>query len=248
VKGRRSAARNATDATGLLVLGLSRDRRLEVRVAAKGRAPCRGDACREAAAAADDGWSRAPELPPTCAAAEVAFRPVVSPDPLRREEDLFATLYPELRRLAAAHLRGRSPTLQPTAVVHEAWLRMSRGEPQLYRDRTHFLAAAAVAIRHLLVDHDRRRRRRKRAGNARLSPLVEGDVAAAPGAAIDLLDLEAALAELGQLDARKVRVVELRVFGGATIDETAAILGVSHMTVSTDWQMARAWLIARLRG
>jgi RNA polymerase sigma factor (TIGR02999 family) len=165
----------------------------------------------------------------------------------KKVSELFVALYPELRQLAAAHLRGRSPTLQPTVLVHEAWLRMHGADPQRYHDRTHFLATAATVIRHLLVDHDRRRRRQKRGGGRRGTTLIEGELAAGVDGGFDLLDLESALVDLAQLDPRKARVVELRVYAGATIEETAASLGVSHMTVSSDWRMAKAWLVARLR-
>lgn len=160
--------------------------------------------------------------------------------------DLFVALYPELRKLAAAHLRGRGATLQPTALVHEAWLQMHEADPKRFHDRTHFLAAAATVIRHLLVDRGRRRRRQKRGGGRRAATLIESEVAAGVDSGLDLLDLEDALVDLAQLDPRKARVVELRMFGGATIEETAACLGVSHMTVSSDWRMAKAWLVVRL--
>jgi RNA polymerase sigma factor (TIGR02999 family) len=167
--------------------------------------------------------------------------------PGRPQDDLFVVLYPELRRLAAARLRGRCPSVQPTALVHEAWLRMQGADPQRFHDRTHFLATAATVIRQLLVEHVRARRRQKRGGGQRPKTLIESELAAAAEDRLDLLDLEAVLVDLAQLDPRKARVVELRVFAGATIDETAACLDVSHMTVSNDWRMAKAWIVARLR-
>lgn len=159
--------------------------------------------------------------------------------------DLFAVLYPELRRLAAAQLRGHHGTLQPTALVHDAWLRMHGADPQQFNDRTHFLSAAAKVIRNLLVDHDRRRRCQKRGGGARRT-MLESDLVAGGNIGLDLIDLENALVDLARFDARKARVVELRVFAGATLDEVAASLGVSRMTASNDWQMAKAWLVTRL--
>jgi RNA polymerase sigma factor (TIGR02999 family) len=157
---------------------------------------------------------------------------------------LFTALYAELRRLAAAQLRDRHGTLQPTALVHDAWLRMQGSDPR-FHDRAHFLAAAATVIRSLLVDHDRRRRRQKRGGAARRT-LLDSELADEPRTGLDLMDLEEALIELARLDARKARVVELRVFAGATLEEAAATLGVSRMTASNDWRMAKAWLVSRL--
>ena len=121
-------------------------------------------------------------------------------------------------------------------------------DAQRFHDRTHFLATVATVIRQLLVDHGRRRRRHKRGGGHRGITLNESELAASVDDGLDLLDLEEALLDLARLDPRKARVVELRVFAGTSIEETAACLGVSHMTVSRDWQMAKAWLIVRLRG
>ena len=155
-------------------------------------------------------------------------------------------VYGELRRMASALLRSPGHTLQPTALVHEAWLRLAAAQgEQPPSDRAHFLATAARVMRHVLVDHERRRRRSKRGGAAQRTVLID-----AHGAGLDhalgVLEIEDALRALAQLDERMAKVVELRVFGGATIPETAAALGVSHMTVSNDWQTARRWLASRL--
>lgn len=165
------------------------------------------------------------------------------PDP---QEDLFVALYPRLRELAAAQLRTHGRTLQPTALVHEAWLRLRNQARNGFRDESHFLAVAAVVIRHVVIDHARTKARRKRGGGAMVLAL-DDDVAAVGTDPAQLLELEEALQELARLDDRKAKVVELRVFGGATIEETAKCLGISHMTVTSDWRMARAWLATRFR-
>ena len=160
--------------------------------------------------------------------------------------DPFVATYDELRRMAEALLRSPARTLQPTALVHEAWLRLEASDHAAAGDRPRFLAAAARVMRHVLVDHERRRRRLKRGGDARRTTLIDGH-GAARDPAIDILDIEDALHALAALDERKAKVVELRVFGGATIEEAAAALGVSHTTVSNDWQMARRWLASHLK-
>jgi RNA polymerase sigma factor (TIGR02999 family) len=170
----------------------------------------------------------------------VADPRVSAPDP----EDPFADAYGQLRRLAASLLRTPGHTLQPTALVHEAWLRLEAAGADS-KDRARFLGMAAMTMRHVLVDHERRRRRTKRGGNASRTTLIDGH-GAGLDRAFDLLEFEDALQALATLDERKARVAELRVFGGATIQETATALGVSHMTVSNDWQLARRWLVSRL--
>lgn len=164
------------------------------------------------------------------------------------QDDILPAVYEELRRIAALHLRRerRGHTLQPTAVVHEAWLRLSELEHLRIDDRRGFLVAAAGAIRRVLVDHARGRATRKRGGGAArvtLSGLSSDD-----DSTLDLLALDDALAGLAALDVRKARVVELRHFGGLTIAEAAAALGVGTTTVEDDWAFARAWLRRRLAG
>ncbi len=162
--------------------------------------------------------------------------------------DLLPAVYDELRRIAALHLaRERvDHTLQPTAVVHEAWLRLSELDRMRFDDESHFLVAAAGAIRRVLVDHARARRAEKRGGAAERITL--SGVSETGGGAVDLLALDEALALLAEKDARKARVVELRYFGGLTIDETAETLGVGSTTVEDDWAFARAWLRRTLGG
>lgn len=156
-------------------------------------------------------------------------------------ERLIPLVYGELRRLARARLR-REPdghTLQPTALAHEACLKLLRHPGVDWQGRAHFLALAALEMRRILVGHARRRRAAKRGGGATFVPLAD-DLAGA--ATVDLVDLDDALAALARLDARQGRVVELRFFGGLTVEETAHVLGVSPATVKLDWSLARAFL------
>lgn len=161
--------------------------------------------------------------------------------------ELFIAIYEELRRLAAAHFR-RQPaghTLQPTAIVHEAFLKLVDAPAIECEDREHFLALAARVLRQTLVDHARHRGALKRGGEARRVFLAEG-LALAGDRPLEVLDLEEALTELEVLDERKARVVELRFFSGLTNAEAARILGVAAKTAESDWYGARAWLRRRL--
>jgi RNA polymerase sigma factor (TIGR02999 family) len=154
-------------------------------------------------------------------------------------------LYAELRRLAARQIRRepRGHTLQPTALVNEAYLRLMRGRVAV-NDRQHFLALAAQAMRRALVDHARQKRARKRGGGLERVTL---DVVPGAGAtAVDVLALDEALAELSTLNPRASRVVELRFFGGYTDREVCEILGENLPTVRREWVLARSWLKARL--
>jgi len=167
---------------------------------------------------------------------------------------LMPVVYGELRRLAAHVLAGERPshTLQATALVHEAYLRLAAGSPPRLGDRAHFFAVAAQVMRRLLVDHARSRAAAKRGGGVALVPLTAGLSAVVPGvteggAPEDLLALDAALTGLAALDGRKARAVELRYFAGSTIEETAEALEVSTATVILDLRLARAWLFHRLR-
>lgn len=160
---------------------------------------------------------------------------------------LLPLVYDDLHRLARGQF-AREPsghTLQPTALVHEAYLRLVEIRRVAWQDRAHFLALAATVMRRILVSHARKRRAAKRGGAAAPVTLLE-EVMGAPGPEVDLLALDEALRTLAELDARQARVVELRYFGGLTIEEAAEALGVSAATVKSDWQMARAWLFHRL--
>ena len=161
--------------------------------------------------------------------------------------ELFAMAYAELRRLAAVALRRERPehTLQPTALVHEAFMRLAGVDDARWNDRDHFIAAAARVMRRVLVDHARSREALKRGEGDSVLPLEDIDVPAAT-TAIDLTALDDILERLATLDPRQARIVELRFFGGLTVEETAALVGTSPRTVKREWQMARAWLAREL--
>lgn len=161
----------------------------------------------------------------------------------RRTEQLTALVYDELRRIAAGYLRAERPdhTLQPTALVHEAFLRLSAHSAE-WENRSHFLAIAATTMRRVLVDHARRRAAAKRDGGIMITM---DDAVGAPEAgadALDLLAVDEALARFAALDERAARVVELRFFGGLSVEETAEALRISSASVKRDWTFARAWL------
>lgn len=156
--------------------------------------------------------------------------------------DLFTQVYDELRRVAANALRQERSdhTLQPTALVHEAFLRLARADSLSVLSRAHVFALAAQAMRRILVDHARTYRAQKR-GNALRVPIDDID-AASPAPDVDLLALDRALVALAAIDARQAQIVELRFFGGLTVEEAADVIGMSARTVKREWQMARAWL------
>ena len=160
---------------------------------------------------------------------------------------LLPLVYEELRRRAAAYLRRerRGHTLQPTALVHEAYLRLV-GQDVAWKDRAHFFGLASEIMRRVLVDHARSRKAGKRAGGWTRVELDEA-VALSEQRDIDLVVLDQALAELSDLDPRHGRIVELRFFGGLTLEQTAAVLGVSPATVKRDWSLARTWIYRRVR-
>jgi len=163
----------------------------------------------------------------------------------RAAEALLPLVYDELRRLAAGYLRRERPgqTLQATALVHEAYLRLVRPADQPWNGRTHFLAIAAVSMRQILVDRARRRHAAKRGGHAQRITLDDAVLPApADRDGIDLVALDRALTELAALDPQQARIVELRYFGGLTVEETADVLGVSPATVKRHWMLARAYL------
>jgi RNA polymerase sigma-70 factor (ECF subfamily) len=164
------------------------------------------------------------------------------------DSDLMRHVYDHLHALAAGYMRKQDAghSLQPTGLVHEAYLKLFDRKPIEWNDRMHFFALAARVMRQILVDHARRRHAK---GGGRstcildaLSPRDVGDA----GDVVDLIDLDDALNELAEQDERESRVVELRYFGGLTIAETAKVLEVSTPTVERDWAMARAWLAKRL--
>ncbi len=157
---------------------------------------------------------------------------------------LFPLVYEELRRMAAAYLGRERPghTLQPTALVHDAFLKLVGREEGQFAGRGQFFAVAARAMRRILIDHARSRKAAKRGGGAARLSLDGALDAPAPDRDLWLVALDEALERLAVVDPRQARVVELRFFGGLTIDETARVLEVSAATVERDWAMARAWL------
>jgi RNA polymerase sigma factor (TIGR02999 family) len=162
-------------------------------------------------------------------------------------DQLFGRVYDELRRLAH-HIRdgGGSDTLNTTALVHEAYIKLAASPSLRVRSREHFFAVAARAMRQILVDAARRRMTQKRGGEAPPSITLDESLYAAPVRPAQLLALDEALTRLEAIDARRARVVEHRIFAGLTADETATLLGVSRPTVERDWRAARAWLAVEL--
>lgn len=162
---------------------------------------------------------------------------------------LVPLVYDELRRQARRALRreGEGHTLQATALVHEAWLRLDGQHDARWESRSQFLAVAAQTMRRVLVDHARARRALKRGGGDVQITLGDAYSAVAPDA-VDVLALDEALARLAVMDARKARLVELRYFAGLSIPEAASALGVSQATVIREWAVARMWLRRELEG
>ena len=158
-------------------------------------------------------------------------------------------VYDELHRLAARYLGGERPdhTLQPTALVHEAYLRLVNQRNVDWRNRAQFLGIAAGMMRRILVNHARDRVAAKRPGNReQVSLSLVESPSGAPD--VDLIALETALERLARLDERKAKVVELRFFGGLTMEEIAEVIGVSRATVEREWSFARAWLYDAIEG
>ena len=160
----------------------------------------------------------------------------------------FDEVYAELRRIAAARLASEAPgqTLDATALVHEAYLKLVDQKSVQWKDRGHFFAVAAQAMRRILVDHARTRHRQKRGGTAEMLPLEDALLAGVDETNVDLLALDEALAKLAKFDQQQERLVELRYFGGLSLDDAAATLGISRATAARDWQVAKAWLYREL--
>lgn len=160
-----------------------------------------------------------------------------------------AYVYDDLRRRAAAYMRNERPghSLQTTGLVHEAFIKLVDKQEIEWQDRNHFFAVAAQAMRRILVDHARTRSREKRGGKNEDLPLDDARQVSSDPARVDLVALDEALARLATFDERQARIVELKYFGGMTLDETAEVLGVSRVTVKRDWQIARAWLRSQLQ-
>jgi RNA polymerase sigma factor (TIGR02999 family) len=166
---------------------------------------------------------------------------------MRAAEELLPVLYGELHALAERMMRdqGAAHTLQATALIHEAWMKLVGASEGSVESRTHFAALAARAMRSVLVDHARRKRAEKRGGDAgrvALDTVTE----AFEQSSVDLLELDEALTSLSVMDGELGRIVELRFFAGMSVDETAAVLGVSAPTIARRWRVARMWLWSEL--
>ena len=166
---------------------------------------------------------------------------------LQTREDLVPLVYQELRKRASAYLRRerRDHTLQPTALVHEAYIRLMGHDRVMWLNRAQFFGVAAQIMRRILVDHARERQVAKRPGGVKVT-LDEGIAAVRPPLDCELLMLDDALQELGRIDERQARIVELKYFGGLPEEEVAAVLSLSRATISREWQSARAWLYRRM--
>ena len=157
-------------------------------------------------------------------------------------DELMPLVYQELRKLARSYLRAERPehTLQPTALVNEAYLRLVDQKNVRWQNRRHFFGIAAQLMRRILVDHARKRQSEKRGGGQTLIPFE--DAKGVPAKARDLVALDDALNDFATIDPRSAKIVELRQFGGLSIDETAEVLEISPATVKRDWTVAKAWL------
>ena len=164
-------------------------------------------------------------------------------------EELLPLVYGELRKLAAHKMVNEAPgqTLQPTALVHEAWLRLAGGDSPQFQNRAHFFGAAAEAMRRILIERARRRLAAKRGGGAGRVDVDEIEIPA-PASDDDLLAVNEALEKFSTLDPRKAELVKLRYFVGMTFEEAAAALGIAVPTPNQWWAYARAWLAVEMRG
>ena len=186
-------------------------------------------------------------MEPSPSEATGILRRLVAGEP-QAAADLFPLVYQQLRVIAAYHLRQERSdhTLQATALVHEAYLRLVRQEESTWQGRAHFLALASQVMRHILVDYGRSRGRVKRGGNPVRAQLADSNCAAEDRLE-EILALDQCLRRLEEIDLRQSRIVELRYFGGLSVEEVAEVLGVSAKTVKRDWSVARAWLYGQLK-
>lgn len=164
-------------------------------------------------------------------------------------DQLIPLVYPELRRMARAYMNREKSghTLQTSALINEAYLRLVNQQEIAWQDRAHFYAVSAQIMRHILVDHARRYRRDKRGGGAEHLPLDETPVGCNERA-VELMALDDALTRLAAIDARKSQIVELRFFGGLTVDETAEVMKLAPITIMREWRAAKAWLGREVSG
>jgi len=161
---------------------------------------------------------------------------------------LMPLVYNELRRLASGYMRRERAehTLQATALVHEAYLKLVKQRSVNWQGKSHFFGIAAQLMRRILIDHARGHLREKRGGTQEAIPLNE-ELVFSPGQSAELIRLDEALERLAKLDARQSKIVELRFFGGLSVEETAEFLSISPKTVKRDWSMAKAWLLGEMR-
>lgn len=161
----------------------------------------------------------------------------------RAQDRLLSLIYDDLKALAANAMKGERPdhTLQPTMLVHDAFLRLVEHDHIDWQDRAHFFALAATTLRRILVDHARAKQAKKRGGEASRVPLSDRFTVESLDP-VELLAINEAVEKLGRMHERLARIVDVRFFAGLTIEETAHVLGVSQSTVKTDWKFARAWL------
>lgn len=164
------------------------------------------------------------------------------------QSDLIPLVYKELKRLASSYMQRERAghTLQATALVHEAFLRLAHAEGINWQGKAHFFAVAAQAMRRILISHAREKNAQKRGGGVAVT--LDENVAFAPDRSFDIVELDGALEKLAALDARQAQVVEMRFFGGLDVDQTAEALGISPATVKRDWVVAKAWLYRELGG
>ena len=168
----------------------------------------------------------------------------------RRDLDaLMVAIYDDMRRLALSHMRRErdNHTLQPTAVVHEAYVKLVNQRTTDWKDRLHFFSVASGIIRRILIDHARERDAEKRGGGRARVDIGDHQITA-PMQSVDLIALDQALKELAEIDERQSKIVELRFFGGCTLDEIADLMKTGRRTLDRDWQAAKAWLLCRLEG
>lgn len=159
-------------------------------------------------------------------------------------ERLFSLIYQELHRLARGRMRRErgNHTLQPTALVHEAYIRLIRQRNVQWQNRAHFIAVAAQLMRRILMDYARKHHAVRHGGDLQAITLEEGTLVFSPERSKGFIDLDEALTRLAAISGRQGRIVELRFFGGLTVEETAEVLGVAPRTIKRDWNLARAWL------
>lgn len=175
----------------------------------------------------------------------------MTPDRAQPADELIGEVYDELRRLAGAYVRReQAQSVQATDLVHEAYLRLQKEKTPRWQNRTHFVAIAAISMRRLLVERARARGATKRGGQQVQVTLDDGLLAApdAEASALDLVALDRALDGLAKLDPQQARIVELRFFGGLSVEETGEALSISPATVKRHWTVAKAWLLRELEG